>query len=234
MPSEASRIAALKFKHQRAVAEQEDGFHHEENLLRQRLDQAHKDAVDSVRSQVATPLKHAGERPRMPSDEAHQRNRVEAIGKLKGRHEEQRKQLDEKHAAELKAAMAKPAASPEMGRPERDDPLYPFWDRMTHLQRKSWHEIKKKYADRRSALDDQQAGTRQKTSRYDHATIMAHAHNRDIDEHLRLHEQERRELVGLRAEVENEAARNRHQSERQADEHAALAAKHEHERRFGA
>jgi hypothetical protein len=200
--SDASRIAELKHQHLKTVNEQENKFAGEENELRQRLDATRKDAVESVGLSGQQSLKHAGQRRDVaPSHDEHIANRVDKIGSLKAKHEEQRKKLDGEHKKQMEAAMARPTPSVDTSEPKPGDPLHGFWMSMTYGERRSWHEISEKYTNRRDALDQKQAEARGKNSRYPSAA--GPNHERDVNEHLKLRQAEEKEKRSLRAGVES-------------------------------
>jgi hypothetical protein len=108
VPSNASAVARVLFRHGLESDSFEQEIASEEQSLRAQLDREHADAKESAKEASSRWPPSGGRAPiRMPSDESHVDTRVREISALRDKHADRRKAQRERHQRELAAARKK-------------------------------------------------------------------------------------------------------------------------------
>ena len=113
MPSQASAVARVLFRHGLEADSFEQEIASEEQSLRAQLDREHADAKSEAKEASSRRPPSGGRAPiRMPGDESHVDTRVREISALRDKHADRRKAQRERHQRELAAARKKAPVCP--------------------------------------------------------------------------------------------------------------------------
>lgn len=228
MASEARRLAAIKSRQSRERSDLEDKFHAREEAIRSENDrrrlEEHAENRRTGGGRVMAPKLHDDPEGMMI------RRNDEKIAALHAERHTARKDLDTKHQKEMTDAM-KPGIVAKWHRqpPPPGSPVAPWWPYLSDTQKQAYFEERDRWEAERDKLDVGHADRVERTSRYNRG--MSRIDEQAIDAHMKLNDREDRAMkllaAGFKAEIEDE----RRRVERQAQERAAMAAKHADESR---
>jgi hypothetical protein len=228
MPSVASNVARVLFKHGVEADNLENELAGEEQSLRAQVDPEDTDKKDSASKATSRPAPSGGRAPiRVQTHDQHIDNRVARISELRDRQDvTKRKPQRDRHARELAAVRAKPA-TPGKHVPQREpetwQPTYTIWKDLNDAQRSALRGIFESTAKLRDNADADVLNINTKAGRYmSQKVTQDDAQSRAERVHLDINKKEDGHLAMQHSKLEAELQRDKRLIHEDAVERAAL------------
>jgi hypothetical protein len=243
MPSTASTVARVLFRHGLEADQFETEVASEEQSLRAQLDREHVDAKQSAKDAASRPPPSGGRAPiMMPSDEGHIDNRVREISRLRDKHADRRKAQRDWQARELATARGKGPTSGNHAPQAYPEPhqglTHVIWKDLDSARQEAMRAVWRSTAALRDKADADVLDLSQSTSgsRYMQpgARMAGDVQSRHERAHLDINKREQQQMDALARRFNDEIAAERRRIHQHAVERASLEQRQMEENRRSA